>query len=543
MPSARRPQPWMSSRLLLVFAITLLVALSVGIYRTVDLPGGCRIPEISVESRAYTGALKVEMESSPGGGQTRYTLDGSEPTVNSSLYVGPLHVEKTVELVARTFREGPDASGTVRRTYVALQPDVARFHSRLPVMVIDTLGVKVPRNRTTVDSREPYVRAILHVIDRGTDGVARMTAPASFSGRAGIKARGSSTRGREKASFAVEVQDASGNDRDVSLLGLPAESDWVLFGPLEYDRALVRNAFVFEVARQAGHYAPRTRFVEVFLNEHGGVVEGPVPEGQDYFGVYVLMEKIKRGKDRIFLDRLTPGRVLPTDVGGGYIVKIDRGAPGETAFMAGGQWFRYVYPKDELITAKQAALIQAEGTETFRLASKGDGTTLEPRLAEVFDIDAAIDYHLLSEFTKNPDALIFSVFAHKPRSGKLTLGPLWDFDRAMGPDHDERSRDPHGWLGKRPPLWFGGLFRTAEFRKRYVNRWRELRGGVLATENLHAIVDAMAAVVGPAADRNAERWNEWIRLAPGDWKREIDELKTWLLHRAAWFDGAVSTRP
>ena len=45
---------------------------------------------------------------------------------------------------------------------------------------------------------------------------------------------------------------------------------------------------------QVGRYAVRTRLVEVFFNMGGG----PLRQ-DDYRGVYVLMEKIKRGSDRV----------------------------------------------------------------------------------------------------------------------------------------------------------------------------------------------------------------------------------------------------
>ena len=55
---------------------------------------------------------------------------------------------------------------------------------------------------------------------------------------------------------------------------------------MEFDRALMRNALGYRVARQVGRYAPRTRFVELFLNEDGGPIRGPVPDGLDYYGYF-----------------------------------------------------------------------------------------------------------------------------------------------------------------------------------------------------------------------------------------------------------------
>ena len=42
------------------------------------------------------------------------------------------------------------------------------------------------------------------------------------------------------------------------------------------------------------------------MNEDGGQVGGS--DSDDYKGVYVLMEKIKRGEDRVNIDKLSPLR-------------------------------------------------------------------------------------------------------------------------------------------------------------------------------------------------------------------------------------------
>ena len=99
--------------------------------------------------------------------------------------------------------------------------------------------------------------------------LSRLTARflADFAGRSGIKTRGSSTGGQGKPSYALEVWDENNRDRDVSILGLPADSDWVLYAPFTFDRALINNAFVYDLSNRIGRYAVRTRFVEMYVNE------------------------------------------------------------------------------------------------------------------------------------------------------------------------------------------------------------------------------------------------------------------------------------
>ena len=66
---------------------------------------------------------------------------------------------------------------------------------------------------------------------------------------------------------------------------MPADDDWVLYAPYN-DKTLMRNVVAYATARAIGRYAARTRFVELRLNGR-------------YRGVYVLMERLELGADRV----------------------------------------------------------------------------------------------------------------------------------------------------------------------------------------------------------------------------------------------------
>jgi hypothetical protein len=78
-------------------------------------------------------------------------------------------------------------------------------------------------------------------------------------------------------SYGFECRDINGKSVDKSILGMPKESDWVLYAPYT-DKTLMRNFLAYAIAREMGGWAARTQFVEVVLNG-------------EYVGVYVLMEK------------------------------------------------------------------------------------------------------------------------------------------------------------------------------------------------------------------------------------------------------------
>ena len=52
----------------------------------------------------------------------------------------------------------------------------------------------------------------------------------------------------------------------------------ILYGPYE-DQTLIRNALTYKLFEKMGHYAPRNKYCELFIND-------------DYAGIYLLIEKI-----------------------------------------------------------------------------------------------------------------------------------------------------------------------------------------------------------------------------------------------------------
>ena len=90
--------------------------------------------------------------------------------------------------------------------------------------------------------------------------------------RMGFHLRGSSTLGQAKGNFALEVWDGANFGRDVEMLGMPAESDWIFYAPNNFDTVFIHNPFIHQLSRDIGRYSPRTRLVEVYLNTVGGAI-------------------------------------------------------------------------------------------------------------------------------------------------------------------------------------------------------------------------------------------------------------------------------
>ena len=160
--------------------------------------------------------------------------------------------------------------------------------NNLPTMRISTIG------QVIVD--EPKINAELIVSENNIEADYKI----------GIEIRGGSSQMFPKKSYGFETKTSDwSEDLDVSLGGFPEEEDWILYGPYS-DKSLIRNKLTFDLSNSIGYKASRVKFYNLFINN-------------DYKGLYVLMEKIKRDQNRVNITELEGD-----NVNGGYIIKIDK---------------------------------------------------------------------------------------------------------------------------------------------------------------------------------------------------------------------------
>lgn len=240
--------------------------------------------------------------------EVRYTIDGSEPTTNSLRYAGPVILTNSTLLKARAFA-GAQASDVVAAAFTIADTNVLTFTLSLPLVVIQNAGGTLP-----TPSNAP---AWLQIINAGTTPHATLTNAPEFAGLAELKPRGYTSRRYPKKSMTVELLDASGEETKASLLGMPADSDWILYAPYP-DRTLMRDVLAYELSNALGHYASRTRFVEVFYNDSTNKLSRA-----HYVGVYVLEEKIKVAPHRVAIHKMSAKDNAEPEITGGYLFKKD----------------------------------------------------------------------------------------------------------------------------------------------------------------------------------------------------------------------------
>ncbi len=432
--------------------------------------------------------------------------------------------------------------------------DTTAFSSNLPLVVINTYN-----NANIVD--DPKTIAQMRIIYNGINQRNSLNNPPNaYNGIIGIETRGSSSQGFPKKPYGFETLDAAQTELNVALLGMPAESDWVLSANYS-DKTFLNNVLSYKLFAQFGYYSPRTRFVEVVVNG-------------EYMGIYVLMEKIKRGQDRVNIARLTPTDTAGVDLTGGYIVKIDKttgsgnGQGWNSAFapLVSTQipsiFVQYAYPKPADIVPQQENYVQ-QSFYNFEnaLANLPLGDTTVNNWRNYAAEAEFIDYLILNELSKNVDGYRLSTFLHKDKDSRDRLwhiSPPWDYDIAWGnADYCDAQVDT-GWAynfgqvcggdGFQVPFWWGQFERDSLFVKNLKCRYTGFRAAnqFLDTTVLFNYFIQTALYLDEAQQRNFQQWPilgtyVWPnpQPVPADYAGEIEELKSWVRNRLVWLDAQL----
>jgi len=398
--------------------------------------------------------------------------------------------------------------------------------SNLPIISINTNGQLIPD--------DPRIVADMGIIYNGEGNRNNIDDPFNdYDGKISIEIRGSTSQSFPKKQYGLETQDENGNNNNVSLLGLPEENDWILNGPYS-DKSLIRNALIFQLARDMGNYAPRTEFCELVINS-------------DYMGVYVLIEKIKRDGNRVNISSMEPEDISGDELTGGYILKIDKstGSSCDAWYSSIGNVLLQVeYPICEDIAGEQKQYIKQyiNDFESVLFSEFYTDTLIGYR--SFIDVDSFIDYMILNEISKNIDAYKLSTFIYKDRNsvdGKLKMGPIWDYNVAFGNVDFNFGNLTDGLFAYDYP-WWNRLLQDTSFSNSLKRRWREVRENQLSNEHLINLIDSMATYLNEAQDRNFTKWDNlgtrgWPNFFAGPtYESEISFLKGWLINRINWLD-------
>ncbi len=418
--------------------------------------------------------------------------------------------------------------------------------SDLPIFVINTNGQAIPD--------EPRIGGDLGIIWHHDTARNYMTDPFNhYNLRVGIETRGASSSNFPKKSYRIELWDQNNQDVDSALCGFAADNDWVLSAQYT-DKTLMRGMLTFDLIRRMGWWAPHTKPVELIING-------------EYKGIYLLMEKVKRGNDRIDIAKLDSTEIAGDDLTGGYILKLDKNSGQSSAGWTSpyGPWpsgstieINYEYPDADEIMPQQIDYIQAY-VDSFEDALAGPDYT-DPVIGyrKYVDINSCVDAFIISEFSKNIDAYRKSFFIYKDKNsngGKLVMAPVWDYDLTYGNVDFCNGQYFSGWQYNfnyvcggdnwLNPFWFERMTQDPTFEELVKCRWDELRQNVLNKQRIDNWIDSTAQFLNESQAWNFTVWPiignyVWPNFYIGQsYQEEVDTLKWWIDKRGTFMQNSL----
>ena len=412
----------------------------------------------------------------------------------------------------------------------------------LPLVMINTRGGEIVN--------DPKITADLSIVYNGLGKRNKSTDVANeYNGKVGIELRGQSSQGQPLRSYDIELRNAAGLEVPTPLLGMPPESDWVLYAPY-MDKTMMRNYLAYTLTREMGRWASRVRYVELILNN-------------EYQGIYLLTEKIKRDSSRVNISKLLPTDNTGIELTGGYIFSLDKepngwlsSYPTPGATNQARRQFSYVYPKAVDITTQQKNYIK-QAVDDFESTLAGPNFQ-DPSFGvrKHADLNSFIDFLIMNELSRNIDGYRLSSYFHKNKNvgdGRIKAGPAWDFDLGFkNADYCEGSLIS-GWAYKFNsvcpgdgsgliPFWWDRLMLDTSFVSSLRCRWLDLRKTTLSDQRINNLIDSADVVTTEARTRHFAKWNLngntwWRGINPiRSYEEEKNTMKLWIKQRAEWID-------
>ena len=340
-----------------------------------------------------------------------------------------------------------------------------------------------------------------------------------------IKGRGNYTWEQAKRPYAIKC------DKKTNWFGFGAAKDWVLLANFT-DQTHLRNYLAYSLAaKMRFRFTPQTAFAQVFINGR-------------YNGIYLVTEKVEIDDERLDIS-ITGGDVLiELDNNYGWNEPVTFASPF-------GNLYVFKDPDEE----KQKQKLEEAGGEgvTFSRAISNaqshikrfeDAVTTDRDLDTVFkymDRDSLIDWLIFNELVKNDDTVFnSSIYLYNKMGDKLYMGPVWDYDLAMGgiDRFNNVYTDGLQFLDNPwdRPNWFVKLLNRDDFNGLVKERWSEIyASGILG--DWVAELDRMAKILPAAVQYDVKKWdNAGVFVLRESYNEGIQNLRDFVTGRIEWLN-------
>ncbi len=440
------------------------------------------------------------------------------------------HESTIVSVYSETLEEAPQEDDPL----IGLNEDYTaneEFTSHMPIIIIDTDGEEIEAPNMDgiqiVDEysdhedndempEAEYVVGQISIVDN-EDGINRIDDEPTIASSMIIKCRGNTSIVFEKSQYLIKLQTESGENNKVNVLDMGEHHEWILNGTL-IDKSLMRNYLAFSIASEILEYTPDAVYCEVFIKEG---------DTYTYQGLYLMMETITQDENRVDIEDYSVTSSINS-----YILRRDRYDTSEIMLDTYGreqelaqEVIGVIYPSTSDISDDMITYIEEE-LEVVEKILYSDDINVYSTYSEYIDVDSFVDYFLINEFFINYDAGNHSTYFYKDITGKITMGPVWDFDGAMDNYYLEAVSIDDISFQIKP--WFDMLCKDEVFVDKLITRYTELRSTTLSDANIIDKIDEITNHYGGAIDREWYRWADYHTSDYAYYGWELESLNSYI---------------
>ncbi len=405
-----------------------------------------------------------------------------------------------------------DSDGNTR-TY---RLNVERRRYGIPILSIDT------NNGKAIDSKEKYVEATMSI-----DGE-------KYS--LGIKGRGNASWNTfPKKAYRLKL------DEKAKILGMSADRDWVLVSNYA-DPSLIRNHISSDIAKRLDglDFTPTHVSVDLYING-------------EYRGVYAIAQKIEEATSKVDLGTpITDENGNVTDFG--FLIEFGWDYSSENIYKK--DYFDLDYAIRMYVKEPE---IEEKNNATFKyiynyVSAAEDAIVSGVGWQDYLDVDSWVDWFIVNELCNNTESAFYrSFYMYKPAGGKLTAGPIWDYDMAFGNMLYDLPSYDIGWVAVDSTFnyiyqnWMHFLLRDEHFVSCLKERWSEV--GETLYKTALASLDKNAEEIKDAQANNFVLWNKiqgqkvGLSLASrknDTWEKQIEYIRDFIEIRYNWMNGKLT---
>ena len=264
--------------------------------------------------------------------------------------------------------------------------------------------------------------------------------PADAGGSALFRYRGNSSRWFTKGNFLLKtVKDGDPlDDRRMELLGMNSGKEWALHGPF-LDKTLMRNYMCMNLSAE-------------------------------------VMETIAVDPNRLNLREYEPGDPVFS-----YLVRIEPYTNPEKVLdnfslysyrMEPWRRLELLYPGTANQTRRVREYVQVDYSEVERMLYSVEMLDGSDSWRQELDMDSFVNYYIIMEFFGINDTFAASTYFYRDVRGKLAIGPVWDYNNALG-NFLRPISSREFLLSQRG--WYAKLMQDEDFVERVISRYRQRR--------------------------------------------------------------------